>query len=651
MKHYAKQMLRTPIQSLFIILLIMIVTVMLVVGGNLWVTSGRISRAYEDDFITIGTVAQKPDTVAEEKEWDAEKKDYRIYKRNRYNRYATVEDLEFSEVDYVVGPEKRDYWGSYMPDYVQIDDLVPYPQTDFVIVAEFSPLEDCTPNESVKIKITKIWGDADRMEGTVVWFCDHYNRYPKELKADKTYVAMISNIEWVHGARWEESGNLDRHLEYGPQKVTNTLYTPEGERIEDSCDMEAIYEVTEGFYETEVGRRFVEISNVGAVYFDTQPVVGTNSTDLLQPFYEGSAWICEGRYPTAEEYAQGSTVCLVPRIFAENNGLSLGDQVTTRLYYTCPADDVDQNFYIMGGGGYHFSFLGPDGKLLAPFEEKAYTIVGIYDYTPAVQGIGSDELIVPLDSVQKKTENIVKYTAMSDENTSFRIKNGTIPDYLEAAAKHGVDNLVFTFYDRGYTALKEGIRNLKNMSAALLAMGLIAAVILTLQISHIYITKQRKRLAVERLMGMTGRQCRRISLAGILILLMLGTVPGVAAGMAVAGQVDVAGQTDAGIKDAGQTEAGQEGEAGSEQTDAGQEGKVAGGRINTGEEFSRKYSNLGMASETNVVFCGQNRTDTMVSCAMGALVVLLGMGLSGIRVRGLLKGEPLYLVEDESGKC
>ena len=308
-------------------------------------------------------------------------------------------------------------------------------------------------------------------------------------------------------------------------------------------------------------------------------------------------------------------MCLVPRIFAENNGLSLGDQVTTRLYYTCPADDVDQNFYIMGGGGYHFSFLGPDGKLLAPFEEKAYT------------------------------------TAMSDENTSFRIKNGTIPDYLEAAAKHGVDNLVFTFYDRGYTALKEGIRNLKNMSAALLAMGLIAAVILTLQISHIYITKQRKRLAVERLMGMTGRQCRRISLAGILILLMLGTVPGVAAGMAVAGQVDVAGQTDAGIKDAGQTEAGQEGEAGSEQTDAGQEGKVAGGRINTGEEFSRKYSNLGMASETNVDFCGQNRTDTMVSCAMGALVVLLGMGLSGIRVRGLLKGEPLYLVEDESGKC
>ncbi len=41
---------------------------------------------------------------------------------------------------------------------------------------------------------------------------------------------------------------------------------------------------------------------------------------------------------------------------------------------------------------------------------------------------------------------------------------------LEASAKHGVDNLVYTFYDRGYSALNEGIQNLKNMSAALLVM-------------------------------------------------------------------------------------------------------------------------------------------------------------------------------------
>lgn len=609
MKNYVKQMLRTPLQLLLIIVLIMIVTVMLVAGGNLWVASDRLSKAYEDDFITIGTVVQKPDTMQDSAEWDAEKGDYRIRKKSVYNRYVTEEDMAFPEVDYIVEPEKRVYWASYMPEYVQTTDLQMYRNEDFVLVAEFSPLEDCIPKESVKIKITKILGDNKMMEGSVVWFCDHTNRYPKELKADKTYAAMLNMGRWTHGKQWEETGNPDRDLEYSPDEVIPSLRTPEGERIEDTLAMQSIYEVTEGFYETEAGGRLLAISDVAAVYYDTQPVLGTNSTDLLMPFYEGSAWVCEGRYPTQEEYAQGSPVCLAPREFAENNGLSVGDQVMTRLYYTCTADLADDNYRLGGGGGWNFSFLGLDGKLLSPFEEKAYTIVGLYDHTPTVEGIGRDELIVPLHSVQNRTENYVQFGAMSDESTSFQIENGTIADFLEASAKNGVDNLVYTFYDKGYSALMEGIQNLKNMSAALLIMGLIAAVILTLQISHIYITKQKGRLSIERLLGMSEKRCGRICLAGILLLLLLGTVSGVAAGMRLTNEI--------GVEDREQ------------------------------EAFSRKYSNLGLAVETEIDLSGQDYGDIRVSCLMGALVLALGMSISSITVRSLLKGEPLYLLESQ----
>ena len=101
MKNHIKQILRTPMQSVFIIVLVMIVTVMLTVGGNLWVASDRLSKTYDRDFTTIGTVTQKPDTVQDNPRWDAEKKDYRIYKENRYNRYVTPEDLKFSEVKYL----------------------------------------------------------------------------------------------------------------------------------------------------------------------------------------------------------------------------------------------------------------------------------------------------------------------------------------------------------------------------------------------------------------------------------------------------------------------------------------------------------------------------------------------------------------------
>lgn len=608
MRHYFMQQLRTPVQSILIVVLVMIVTVMLAVGGNLWVTSDRLSKAYEDDFITIGTVIQKPDAVVEMEEWDAEKGDYQIFKVPDYNRFATEEDLAFPEVEYIVEPEKRVYWGSYTPEYVHDSDLRMDPNDDFIIVAEFSPLEDCIPNESVKIKITKILGDAKILEDSVVWFCDHYNRYPDELKADKTYVAKIYQLLRPHGSRCEESGNQYIDSEYVPDSVIPTLYTPEGKRIEDPLEMQAIYEVTEGFYETDAGKRLQEISNIVEVYHDTQPVVGTNSTDLLLPFYEKSAWVCEGRYPTAEEYAQGNPVCLAPREFAENNGLSVGDQVMTRLYYTCSADLVEYNFMITGGGGLGCSFLGLDGKLFSPFEEKAYSIVGLYDYTPSVKGIGREELIVPLASVHNKTENYVLFNVMADGNTSFQIENGTIADFLAISMKNGVDNLVYTFYDRGYSALMEGIQNLKNMSAALLIMGAIAAVILTLQISHIYITKQKKRLSIERLLGMTEKRCRNISMAGILILLLLGTIPGVAAGMTVSGLIN--------MEDMQQ------------------------------EDFSRKYSNLGLAVETEVDLSGQNQGNLTVPCMMGGLVLVLGIGISGVKVRNLLKGEPLHLVED-----
>ena len=79
--------------------------------------------------------------------------------------------------------------------------------------------------------------------------------------------------------------------------------------------------------------------------------------------------------------------------------------------------------------------------------------------------------------------------------------------------------------------------------------------------------------------------------------------------------------------------------------DAGQE--TAEETVIEQETFSRKYSNLGMAVETEIDLSGQNQGDIRVSCLMGALVIVLGMSISGVTVRSLLKGEPLYLLESQ----
>lgn len=644
MKNHIRQMLRTPVQSVLIIALVMIVTVMLTVGANLWIISDRLAKTYEEDFITIGTVSQKPDAVEDEPRWDAELKGYRIYKRNRYNCYVTPEDLKFPEVTYLGGPEKRVYWGSYSPEYLHEVETMPYARGRGSIVVEFSPVEDCVPDESVKVSVTRVLGSDKKMEGSVLWLCDHNNKEPIELKADKTYAAWIEERGWRHGKRWEEAEKTySEELEYFALPVTLTLYSPEGDKIEDSMEGQSIYEVTEGFYNTAAGKRLLSMMDMESIIFDTQPVVGTNSTDLLIPFYEMNAWVYEGRYPTKEEYDQGSTVCLAPRAFAENNGLTVGDKVMTRLYFTDArrGPDVLPNF--------SFWLLGLDGELLQPFEEKEYTIVGLYDHKPLAEGIGYDELIVPLYSVHDRTANIVDYGAMSAENTSFRIENGTITEFLEISARHGMDNLVFTFYDRGYSALKQGVQNLKNMSAALLVMGAAAVIVLTLQISHIYITKQTRRLSIERMMGMTGKVCRRISLTGILILLLLGTVPGVAAGTVLAGMIGMEEEGDIQMPDK-QTVQMADGQLSGEGAEQPAVGQAAGDSAEWTdillEKFSRKYSNLGMAVEMNVDSIGQTEGNLAVSFAMGFLVIVMGIGISGIKVRKIFRRAPLYLLGD-----
>ena len=64
------------------------------------------------------------------------------------------------------------------------------------------------------------------------------------------------------------------------------------------------------------------------------------------------------------------------------------------------------------------------------------------------------------------------------------------------------------------------------------------------------------------------------------------------------------------------------------------------------EEFNRKYSNLRMAVDKEIDLSMQNQGSLAVSGIMGCLVILLGMMISGIKVRRVLRGEPLYLLED-----
>ncbi len=541
MKNSLKQMARTPIKTALFFLLNLFAALLMTLGVCIWQKSNSMMDKYEDQFITIGTVRQRPESFEQVRIWDAEEKRYSIVKKAQYASYDTVEDLDIPGVTYLAGPEQRAYYGSYTPQYLKLwRSLNPNAIDMAVLVVEFTPLEDCIPEESVKIRITKVIGGDKKLEGTTLWFCDHGNPKPEMLYQDKTYAAYLSIFGFLHGERakeaMEESPMLAYTAEYAPLSLSSQLYHLDGSVVEDPFrDGPEIFEVTDGFYETDAGKRLLNLADTRIYGRDIQPVTGTNETCLLMPFYNGDAYVTEGRDISGEEYRDGAKVCLAPKTFMENNGLSLGDQIQVRLLYTDTRWTAGYRFELEGGYS-----VGPlfdaEGNPLELFETSAYTVVGIYDTTVGGTDLsfrsGADELIVPMHSIKERSgANLTACGPMTDATTSFQIPNGTIDEFLAAWEKYGTKDLEFTFYDRGYTQLKAGIDNMKNFSLFLLTTGVILTGLLLVFYSYLFVTKQMERTAVERSLGMTQGQCRWSILSGFILIVLIGSMAGAAGGM------------------------------------------------------------------------------------------------------------------------
>lgn len=534
MRNSIRQMLRTPVRTMLFTILLIFAALLMTLGASLFLKNEKEAAEYVQKFITIGTVSQKPESFVQTSEWDAEKKNYQIWRRAQYTSYDTSEDLLFPEAQYLAGPEQRAYYASWVPDYVTINEEGS--TYDSGIVAEFSPAEDCLPAEAVKIEITKIIGGDPKMEGSVIFLCDHYNPEPEMLYQNKTYIAYIATAGFAHGETYEKAAKESPMLsagtlEYVPFPISSRIYRLDGSRIEDVFgDDDPIFEVTEDFYETAEGKRLLNLANATGYFNHTQPVTGTNKTCLLMPFYNGTSYICEGRDISEEEYDQGSKVCLAPRRFMENNQLSLGDQITTRFFYTNTRTSAGQDFLLYGGGAV-WQIINENGNRFEPFEISEYTVVGIYDTagngTDAPFSPGADELIVPMKSIASgKEKNLIMCGPMTDHTSSFQIPNGTIEEFQKQLAGYGLSELEITFYDMGYTQLMAGMENMRNMSLFFLITGIILTGLLLFFFSHLFITKQAERTAVERSLGMSRAQCRWSILSGLMLLVLVGSIVG-----------------------------------------------------------------------------------------------------------------------------
>lgn len=531
-----RQILRMPIRSFSFLLLIAASGMFLTLGAVLWIMNSSVINTYEDTFITIGTVEQKALSINTVIRWNAKKKDYELRQQPVYSSLLPVSMLSFEGADYIHEPEKRSYYGSYAPNYTLVHTNESYIE---LLIAEVTPLEDCIPDESVKVKINKLFFGNASIEGTTIWFCNHYIEDPKPLEKGKTYAMVLNLTTLAHGLHFAESNDADLLIpEYRPSTIQIEEYESDGTLKEDPLKDEKnnsspYYEVTEGFYDSTIGKRLLNLAKGYHMSYKILPVTGTNSTTLLMPFYNGDAYISQGRDILGEEYEDGKKVCLISDVFAKNNNLAVGNRVNLQFYFTNSKNSAGRDFLLNGGGAIYQS-NGADGAVYSVFEDSWYTVVGIYTATLGSSqdnyNMGGDEVVVPMKSIENPETNILKYGPMKGYNTSFQIPNGSIDDFLAEWKKYGTEELEITFYDMGYSQIKSGLENMKLMSLVLLIIGLFMIIFLMLFYSHLFISYQKVRTAIERCLGVTKKNAGRSILFGIILLLFLGSTIGCSMG-------------------------------------------------------------------------------------------------------------------------
>jgi len=521
-KNSVRQLMRTPLKTVLFLLLLIAASAFFSLGGNLWLLNNRNIKLYEDTFITIGTVEQRESAVKQEKIWDAELKEYRIYRSPEYNKPIPLSVLDFEGANYITSPEWRCNYGAYCPEYDNDSDDI----NEGVFTVEVSPIEDCIPDKPVKIHIEKVLYGEKSYEGVDIWFCNHYDPNPEMLYEGKTYV-MSFRFGLPH------KGMEDSGLEGRPYYIfKSSQVSSKGESVvEDGIADDYFYEeVTDGFYDTERGKQWLELAKVKTMWRYIIPVTATNNTNLLMPFYTGDTYIYQGQDISKEEYQVGAKVCLISKDFAYKNQLEVGDNVHLPLIY---ADYEDTP-----GLGYKYisnNLLNAKGEVYPVFEDSNYIITGIYNIssgaTVGEYGIGKNEVIIPKASIKNSDENnILAFKPMMGYNTSFQIPNGQIDEYLSAWKKVGIEELEITFFDKGYSQMEAGMNNMKNLSRIFSVAGFILVLLVIIFFCNLFIAKQRKRTAIERSIGFSKRQCMGSLLSGIFLIILVGSLIGCSAG-------------------------------------------------------------------------------------------------------------------------
>jgi hypothetical protein len=288
------------------------------------------------------------------------------------------------------------------------------------------------------------------------------------------------------------------------------------------------------------------------------------------------------------------------------------------LVYSNYRDSSSQEFHPNGDTARSYTPLNAKGESYSAFEDNVYKIVGIYDTHISDMGseyeMGNNAVVIPYASVKNSDENnIVAIGPMMGYTTSFQIPNGQIDQYMAKWEALGIKDLDINFYDNGYSKIKAGLEAMRNTATILFIIGAVTTLFIVILFSHLFITKQRKRTAIERSLGMSKTLCAASLLVGMMLIVIASYAFGSAVSYVLTtltvDQVNMVGSQEA---------------------------------------FDTTYSDWVNSADANTAsVMSVSSEGTVDGVLMGAVFLPVALLIVLVNIRGNLKSEPLKMLSEK----
>lgn len=533
-----KEMLRTPGKTLLFLCLLALATALLVLGVNLYGSSEEARQQVSQNYRTVGTITQKPDSVRELEEGEA------FYSDSQLDVYSVhIPEDAFDSLPVKRPVENR-------PAVITTGEIdsgmlqgAPKP-FDFPTRASVPTILTFTVDEEVDSTdetFLSLHSNFGMLYFQINVLTENGQEMPKGSQSFRLYWPFTSGEAHLHpGAEYiafgeRYGGDVPGYFVYPISQSTNV-----SKNWADIGQLsQTAYEYTPGFMETEEGQAFQYMLDVGKVIQEIAQhvciTVPTQSLALLDPFYRGDVSIKFGREITQEEFDTGAKVCMIPEEFRGNdehmNLVDIGDKIRLDFrgaaYNWAPGSlSSDPNFMNIPLAG---TMLDAEGS-------EEYEVVGIYytestgmDYMTGLGGLnlGALEIIVPSKSYDFESITPVSGGRLDPACVSFELENGTVSDFLLAVGELEYGRLLqVEINDQGYSAIAKGLDAVALLAWILLLAGGASTLCLLLFFVYLQIARRQREAAVQRSLGAGKARCAASLLLGVLLVAVVGIMGG-----------------------------------------------------------------------------------------------------------------------------